>query len=923
MLESCSCRELSRRRPKHGDPMREGWPTPCGPLPRPPCAALRRSVHRHKLPWPPLQSLGIRPHCLQKLFIKCRSRQQQEERQEVTETPETSPRAAFASRNSRSFSGGRLTRSFSSLDILGRGKNLEELENFLGQVPLFRCLPRSKLTLLAEAGQKKKYVTGAIVIQAGEEGDCFYIIQHGEAEVVKEGSEEQEDEEELLVVLSKGDFFGERALLTKDVRAATVRAGSPLSLIEISREVFESMGLREDLDFRGRNAIRVEGHQTVKTKAATPKSQADRKFILDALAGNENISQFLNVYSMPQLSSPAWREDITVGEEVIRQGDSKADFCYIIQSGEFAVIIHGKVVGHLSKGNCFGELSLLYSAPRTATIKATKNSSIWVLPRGWLKTAAQESAAHAAKKRLVFLNHAPVLDMLLQDEKRLLAPMLSECHMKQKEEIVGFGEEEASLYILIDGSARILEDDLNVIVTAGFSPSELKIHTFCEKALCGPGHASPRSVKITSPTATCYKLDGVAFAATFGSYLDIVNQSKRGFDFIGLESQTRGHSVDTSTLLSLRKKDLRKIAPLRNGQFGGLELWQQTRTGEPYMVKSVSKGYVVEQALQERVLQERDAMLLFDHPFIIKLLQTFSGEQNVYFLMETALGGDLHSVYLTNALHGSNRHALFYAACILLALEHIHSRKVAYRDLKPENVFLSSIGFVKLVNFGLAKVVNGRTYTIVGTPEYLAPEIIGAFGHNHAVDWWAFGIFIFECLSGKTPFEDTNPMQAFGKAMAGIEKIPSFPSKVNPAAERLIRALLKREPGRRLPMKGVANVKQADWFVGFDWRQLTRHEMVPPFQPSLQSNLDTGNFNKEEVLAAPSAPFVDDNSGWDRNFPIWGVQPGLANTAWAPAVSQTDQKPLQEALGSEATVKALHLSPQDSASTAWAWSSSR
>ena len=96
---------------------------------------------------------------------------------------------------------------------------------------------------------------------------------------------------------------------------------------------------------------------------------------------------------MPQLSSPAWREDITVGEEVIRQGDSKADFCYIIQSGEFAVIIDGKVVGHLSKGNCFGELSLLYSAPRTATIKATKNSSIWVLPRGWLKTAAQESAA--------------------------------------------------------------------------------------------------------------------------------------------------------------------------------------------------------------------------------------------------------------------------------------------------------------------------------------------------------------------------------------------------------------------------------------------------------------------------------------------------------------------------------------------------
>ena len=141
-------------------------------------------------------------------------------------------------------------------------------------------------------------------------------------------------------------------------------------------------------------------------------------------------------------------------------------------------------------------------------------------------------------------------------------------------------------------------------------------------------------------------------------------------------------------------------------------------------------------------------MLMFDHPFVIKLLQTFGGEQNVYFLMETALGGDLYSVYLKNALHGSNRHAQFYSAGLVLALEHIHNRKVAYRDLKPENVFLSGTGYVKLVNFGLAKVVSGRTYTIVGTPEYLAPEIIGAFGHNQAVDWWAFGIFVFECLAG-------------------------------------------------------------------------------------------------------------------------------------------------------------------------------
>ena len=385
---------------------------------------------------------------------------QQQVTEKLEDTPK-SPRAAFASRNSRSWSGGgRLTRSFSSLDLTGKGRNIEQLEAFLGQVPLLKCLPKSKLTLLAEAGQKKKYVIGAVIIQKGEQGDCFYIVQQGEAEVVREGAEEDEDDE-TIVVLSKGDFFGERALLTMDVRAATVRAASSCTVFEISREIFDELGLRDELDFRGRNAIRVDGHHTVTMKPASPKTPADRKFILNSLATNANISQFLNVHSMPQLTNPAWKEDITVGEEVIRQGDTDADYCYIINSGEFAVIVDGKVVGHLSKGQCFGELSLLYAAPRTATIAASKNSSIWVLPRGWIKTAAQESAQIAAKKRLVFLNHVPALDLLLQDEKQLLAPLLSECHMQKSDKIVGFGDEEAAMYVLTDGSARILEDDSN------------------------------------------------------------------------------------------------------------------------------------------------------------------------------------------------------------------------------------------------------------------------------------------------------------------------------------------------------------------------------------------------------------------------------------------------------------------------------
>eukprot|EP00434_Breviolum_minutum_P038104 symbB.v1.2.033790.t1/scaffold4247.1/size72962/2 len=234
----------------------------------------------------------------------------------------------------------------------------------------------------------------------------------------------------------------------------------------------------------------------------------------------------------------------------------------------------------------------------------------------------------------------------------------------------------------------------------------LVVPYFGDRALFGHGFSSDRSVKISSSEATCYRLDGVDFMTLFGSCQDILDQSRKGIDFMGIETDDR---VNFSRLVQFHKKDLHRLAFLRAGQFGNLELWRHSKSGVQYMVKAVSKGYLMEQGLQQKVIQERDIMLMLDSSFIISLCQTFTGNQMLYFLMETALGGDLYSVYVKNALHGSERHAHFYSALVILALEHIHGKSVAYRDLKPENVFLSATGYVKVVEFSLAKVVNGRT----------------------------------------------------------------------------------------------------------------------------------------------------------------------------------------------------------------------
>ena len=116
--------------------------------------------------------------------------------------------------------------------------------------------------------------------------------------------------------------------------------------------------------------------------------------------------------------------------------------------------------------------------------------------------------------------------------------------------------------------------------------------------------------------------------------------------------------------------------------------------------------------------------------------------------------------------------ALFYTTEIVLALEYMHSKKIAYRDLKPENLLIASDGHLKITDFGFAKKIVDRSFTLCGTPEYLAPEIIMSSGHNHGVDWWALGVLVFEMLAGYPPFYDTNTYEIYRKITIGYFDYP-------------------------------------------------------------------------------------------------------------------------------------------------------
>ena len=157
-------------------------------------------------------------------------------------------------------------------------------------------------------------------------------------------------------------------------------------------------------------------------------------------------------------------------------------------------------------------------------------------------------------------------------------------------------------------------------------------------------------------------------------------------------------------------------------------------------------------------------------------------------------GGELFS-YLRSAGRFNNNATLFYAAEIVSALDYLHSLDVVYRDLKPENLLIDRDGHLKIIDFGFAKRVTDRTWTLCGTPEYLAPEIIQSKGHNKAVDWWALGILIYEMLAGYPPFFDDNPFGIYEKILSG--KI-EWPRHIDQIAKDLIKKLLVQDRTKRL-----------------------------------------------------------------------------------------------------------------------------
>lgn len=683
----------------------------------------------------------------------------------------------------------------------------------------------AELAIFAESVEE-----GTRVITCGEAPTAVYFVKRGELSVMQGGHVDASGrlvEGTRLSQLRAGDFFGEHALLSGGAHCSSVVANSRCELVCIGvRQMREVLG--EDLGpYLEMSFVRsiFKTLPVISHLSPMQHQQLSEGMKFKSYTGGESVESNLRLIIVLE-------GEVKSTKKGVRVTLTRGQCCQDINEGKMQRVNRADIISCTPDGLVAGP-----TGARLATL-SRQDLARSMQELGLAEISGGDDHVIDYMKKMLLAKKVPVFNQLSSEQIDNLVTSLVLRKYNKGAKVFTQGEIGDSFHVITTGEVSVTASGKLVrVIRQGAC--------FGERSLL---FDEPRSatVEVSSQTAELWSLDREAFG-------QVVTESMRR------ELVHRTQLNDTDATL----KTLRHVRLIGAGAFGSVRLVEDTRSAKRFALKRVKKqnGRVPEEVLRECALLEE-----LDNPFVLRMAKTFETDTNIYILTELITGGQLHEeVHARMGLVG-RKQAQFYIGTLVLICEYLHEHRIVYRDLKPENVILDAEGYVKLVDFGLAKKFDEgtwRTYTMLGTPLYIAPEILNGNGYGFEVDIWSLGVMMFELVCGCLPFgdgvDDTNEVLA-----AVIHDSFQFPTRYNDqAGKKLIQGMLCKEPENRLGagINGWEDIKSAKFFqvgvTGNLFLQIAGREIVPPAVPtkeqySNQDELDqTISLSDSEELCPP------------------------------------------------------------------------
>jgi serine/threonine protein kinase/CRP-like cAMP-binding protein len=693
-----------------------------------------------------------------------------------------------------------------------------------------------------------------ILMNQGEKKDNgqFYIVEEGKVDFQKDGKFVSHIDE-------VGASFGELALLynVASEKAVSVHESGETSLLTIEQKVF-----------RG-------------TLHAYSKRAAQEK--RDALLGVDFLHDLVieNEYLTHRLLSIMIREELTLDQSFNISQDRTF---VVIQSGEMHA---ANIESILCPGDYFGSQALIGSLPRQSTNKIdlvarSEKVVFFRIDNHAMGQIIGPSRLQNLTDMRRFANTQLVKKAnLSNDTYDLLSETISEEKFDEESENIWKVDEcdPPALYVVREGFLVVSSHDestgkdVEALVNVGsiFGHDQLKLSTKNEilrynrigglKVSSPEGQSASIGILSLSDVKPGSKEAKISPTDVMDAGISFPSTTKKSIeDTVQKETREREPCESDSSTLQIRDKtreivhsnisveDLEKIRLLGEGEFG--EVWlvaaNVVREGNPgarkkFALKSQLKVHESRgDDATDAILKEIEIMQELTHSQLVDLITNYDDDTSIHMLMELVPYGELwERIHVedergnwSSGLHED--HAKFYAMSIADTLNFMHSKGIIYRDLKPENVLIDADGYPVIADFGFAKFCPDKTYTFVGTPKYVAPEIITNAGQNRCVDFWAFGVTVYEMVTGENPFffEGMDQISLFDTICR--EKYYPLPEDRNEQLVDFIDKLLKKDPNKRLGMLvgGIKDILQHQWFDGLDLKQVQAKLFPAPWKPT-------------------------------------------------------------------------------------------